>query len=179
MQRKTKEDIKIYPKDVKFDIVPTDLWKDPKGKLWHPLHEDKARYQNATHTVCLECGNNDSEYKGGKCSKCRSNNEMLKYLSITKTTSDFPVSLDGNEFFWDECDLMEYLEENDLKIDHLFIYGCEKATFRELNLDYWDEQSQEDGTLPNILEELVKEFNEKLKDIEGYWFCDYKTRFVL
>lgn len=179
MERKTKEQgQKVFPHDVKFERVATDLWRDPKGKLWHPLQEARARYENATHTMCKTCGQKDAKYKGGNCSDCINKFQWDKYLAITRTTSDFPVSLDGDQWFWDAGELEEYLEENETKVEDLFLYGCEQIPFQQLDLCYWDDQTKEDGELPATLENLVNEFNEKLKGIPGYWFCDYKTRYV-
>ncbi len=172
-----KEQKIVYPEQVVFEKVLFEMIRDGNGKLWAPYLEERARHENATHTICSACKTKTAEFKGGVCRGCREALNKEKYLKLP-VSSEFPISLDGDRFIWDEGELEDYLEENECSVEELFLYGCEQNPFMELDDCWWDDQKTEDGELPKALSDLVAQFNEKLKEIPGYWFCDYKTRYV-
>ncbi|WP_018629215.1 hypothetical protein [Niabella aurantiaca] len=170
------ESKKIYPEDVVLEPVKLDCLKAPNGKIYAHYFKDRAIYDNITHTKCKTCGINDSEYKGGDCFSCRSKKARERYMALP-TTSEFPICDDDNHFFWDEGDLEEYLEDNDLEMEDMYLYAAERKPFIPLDYEYWSDQSTEDGELPSKMEALIDDFNKKLKDIPGLYFQNEKLRY--
>ena len=141
-------------------------WVDRHGRYFGS-DERTARWSGCTHITC-ECGNvTKKEY--AVCSQCRAENAIERYEKKEKIHWDgkTPLYSDAmDEYFMDEDELRDFLEEHVTTINSLRLLICEPVYLRHIESDYFcDELSEYDDDLPNGLEEALKEFNNRLDDI--------------
>ncbi|MDA3614699.1 hypothetical protein [Polluticaenibacter yanchengensis] len=168
---------KIYPEDVKLEPVNVTLYKAENGILYHESKLDKARQDNCNVRKCSICLENDTEHKWRVCDDCMHKEQLAKYKAISKTTSDYPCII-GDQYFFDQGELEEYFEENDLNPSDAIIYGCKQRSYPFLDENYYEEYTNENGELPEKLQAIINDFNMKLKDVPMLWYEDSETKFI-
>jgi hypothetical protein len=138
--------------------------------------ERMARYRGATHTRC-ECGNVIKMRTYTSCDECRRKKEVENYnkLPFREYDGDLTVTWDGDTYFRDEDELLEYLEDNEL--DEIDLLYCEKNEWMEIPYDFWADIMPEDmDELPKKLEEALDTFNKVLKELPPCSYSPSKIR---
>ena len=137
--------------------------------------EQTARYRGSTHTKC-ECGNIIKTRSYNKCETCRNKISFENYtkLPFRKYMGEPVVDYDGDEYFFSEEQLVDYLYENDLtEIDLLF---CDENNWQEIEPDYWCDCMIEDGELPLELEKAMEALNEVIRNLPAALYSPSKIR---
>jgi hypothetical protein len=169
--------------DTDPDIVEfrTDVsgWVSKKGDLFFGKDERAARYHASTHTKC-SCG--EVIVKGWyKCSKCITEAKTEHYWKLPLEVWDYkkPIcTYDGEHYFFDEGDLIDFLEENP-EVNPLLVI-CKPNYASEIPLDFWEDAQTEDGELPDELIKKLTEFNKFIATLEplSYSPSQIRTQYI-
>lgn len=159
----------------------TDLegWTGP-DRLYYGKGEEgerRARYGNSTHRKC-ECG--EIFPKNSFCRVCSEKKYKENFLKLEEVEWDGESMMcerNGDIFFSDMDEVLEYCEENAIKIEDLELMLCEKSVnISQVNIDELNEEYvTEDGRgvsdwHPEIAEK-VKELNELIRNTKPkLWF---------
>jgi len=164
----------LYSSDeaAKF-VTGIEGWVSKNGHFWGE-NEHMARYEGCTHIDCDDCGK-PIEVRGYTiCDECRLKKSIEKYHSMPKLKWDGEAPLysdSGDEYFFDEDSLLDYLSENDCSIESLRLIVCEPEKFREIESDHFCDELPEDGELPSSLEIALEELNKVIrKQPPSAWF---------
>ena len=138
-------------------------WVDRHGRFWGD-DERMARWSGCTHEQC-SCGNMHS--KGWTCcEKCRDDKRREKFDALEKVEWDgeTPITLDnGDEYFFCEDDLRDYLEENEININDLQFRLCQPVPMPVLDESYFLEQLHEGAELPDDIANAIAELNQLIR----------------
>lgn len=124
-------------------------------------NEHLARYAGSTHSKC-ECGNTMS--RGWlKCDECRAqrSNERYQALEFQEWNGEPVVEYDNDQYFFDEDDLREYIEEHESNELQFVICEPNIAPYIE---EYALDLLPEDLYIDDIAPELAK----MIGDINDY-----------
>ena len=142
------------------------------------LKEDKAREDGSTHNHC-ECGNEKDKFRGicGSCSSQKSQKHFETLPIVDWDGKSMMCEHDGDRFFSDIEDVMEYLEDNDIPIEEAQIMLCEKqckilpVNIDELNDEYCTEDGEGVSHYHPEIAKKVDELNKLIKSTEPkLWF---------
>lgn len=132
--------------------------------LYYGKDEHIARWAGCTHIKC-ECGGiREKNYT--VCEDCRRKNSNDRYNALPFVKWDGVTPLtewDGDKYFFDEDDIAEYCEDNEMKSSDLMLVICDPVYLSQIREDYWCDDLPEEGELPPAIEKLVKELNEAIK----------------
>jgi hypothetical protein len=138
------------------------------------LNEEKAREHGATHNYC-DCGNEKIKYRT-KCDACSYESRKDRFLNLEEVEWDgesMMAEYDGDMFFSDIGDVMDYLEDNDIPVEEAQIVLCEKQlNIMPIDIDELNEDCADingDGVshyYPEIAKK-VDELNELIKSTES------------
>ena len=153
-------------------------WVSSEGRFWGN-DEHMARYSGCTHSLC-ECGKQMSKVYT-KCVDCRNaaSNERYLALPFKEYDGSYVCDRSGENYFWDEDDIISYMDNGDLtEIELLF---CEPQPYQKVDSEYWTDGLPEDGEIAPKLEEALKVLNaviEKLPPI-SYYPSKVRTSYIL
>jgi hypothetical protein len=139
-------------------------WVSSTGRFWG-TDEHMARWEGCTHIKC-ECGGY-SEKGYTKCEECREKAVRERYnaLPAKKWEGEFVYSHACDRYFFSEDDLLEYLEDEELKMDDLKLVVCEPNYLRPLEIpsdEFPDDQEYED-VISKELRDALDSLNELIK----------------
>jgi len=168
----------VYHKDLKLSG-----WVGGNGEFYGK-DENMARYCNSTHRKC-ECG--QIHGKGWTCcEKCReiNRNERFEKLQVMEAgTWGYPiVTFDGEEYFWDSEAMIEYCVSAGIKPSELRLCSTERATFPEIDDDYFQDvyaEDQDQDDLPDAVIDAIVAFNEVMKNNEPNCWTQADSRIQL
>lgn len=144
-------------------------WVSKDGRFWGD-NEHMARYSGCTHVLCSKCKKEYVERGRTKCKKCQHTDYINAYSKMPYKDWDgvTPITLyDSDEYFMDIDDLFFYTEENEVNPKDLMLVLCDPIYPRLLDTDYWeDDLPDPDYDIPEELERLISEFNERVKKID-------------
>ena len=173
----TEQKIILYdsPEAAKPHRLEKDGWATPDGH-WYE-NEDIARYHGCTHKRC-ECGGIMS--KGyTKCEKCREKIESEAYLKLEFKEWDGKTPLaiyQSDEYFFDEDQLFDYCEENEITSSELQLVICRPNYLRQLDYDLWCDDLGEEQELPEELASMITQINEYCETHSINWIpSEYRT----
>lgn len=171
-----EEKIIMYDSDEAATKVQIWAWKDSKGS--YHLNENTARYRGSTHKKC-ECGElmRVGFTRCEKCSEKLSKENFLKH-PFKEWDLDSPVCTDyGQEYFFSEEEVIEYLEENDLEEIDLLI--ATPLDFSEVSEDYWADELGEEGELPEEMKKALDALNKIIREqtTSLYWPSNIRTHY--
>lgn len=154
----------MYASDEAAQLKTVTGWVSSTGRFWGK-DEHMARWDGSTHFIC-ECGKT-ARKSYTKCDDCIAQKRREAYLKLPEQPyMGEPICLaDGDEYFFSEDELIEYLEDNELEADEVSLLFCEPNYLPELDLDYFQDVMAEDAEYPDKLVSLVNEFNKSLKEI--------------
>lgn len=137
-------------------------WASANGLFYADEHT--ARWAGCTHVKC-ECGK-WTEKMYTKCEDCRIRRRKERYeaLPFQAWDTEQPIcSFDGQHYFFDEEELIEHCEENEINPDDLLLVICEPNYMREVYWDHWEDVWPEDRNLPEVVEKALIELNKAIR----------------
>lgn len=135
-----------------------------RGGFFCGQDEEMARYRGCTHKTC-ECGK-PMEKEWLRCEECRWNAKRKKYLALPYEEYDgkkYVVDWDGDQYFWSEEDLIEYMDENDIEEIDLLI--CQPVCYQTIDSETVASDAHEDWEPDKELLEKIEEFNKYLQTL--------------
>lgn len=162
-----------------FEKVNMDLFQTKDGRLF--VKETAARSHASTHKRCT-CGEVMPKFRI-RCDKCSAITRADEYKKKPYQEWDGKTPLylyDDDKYFFDESDIEDYLEENELEPEDLQLVICTPNYLRTIDYDLWEDVLAEDQELPDWLIEKVEELNALIKTkgsiswSPGRYRTDYK-----
>lgn len=178
MNKIKENEIVLYSDDTAAQIKTVTGWVSRDGRFWGN-DEHMARYSGCTHRKC-ECGN-VIERGYIKCGSCSNKENEVRYFKMP-----FKV-WDGNSavycetcehYFFNEDELVEYCEENNILLLDLRLVICEENYFNEVDYEYWNDilPDDSDGDLPKELEDALAALNSVIKTLPAASYAPGKYR---
>lgn len=152
-------------------------WVSRDGRFWGK-DEHMARYTGCTHVVCQSCGA-VIEKSYLKCESCRWKTSVEKWAALPFMAWDGVAPLctwDGEDYFFTEHDLIDYLEENRLEGKDLMLVICEPITYREIDYGMLADDAHEDWEPPKKLVDAVEKVNALLRELPPHSYTVGKIR---
>lgn len=153
-------------------------WVSKDGRFWG-TDERAARYDGCTHVKC-ECGN-ITEKGWLKCDSCRHKADIEKYNSFPFREWDKkePVySYAADKYFFEESDLEEYCDEEEVDPKDLRLVLCNPNYLSEVELD--GAELPEDTDLEDVVDKellaMVAALNDKIRQQNPISYCPGRTR---
>jgi hypothetical protein len=142
-------------------------WVSADGHWYN--NEQIARRAGATHIHCEECGEIIPKRGYVICEKCRDKENKERYYAMPEGewVSGAPITMmDGDMFFWDEDDILEYVYNVDgTRIEDMRLVICEPTYAREIEPDEYYEY---DLPLEQKLEEVNEGLYKKIMEVNEY-----------
>lgn len=140
--------------------------------------ERLARYRGCTHVKCEECGSPCT--KGWlKCDSCRSHASQKRWAAFPHEEWDGkkPIYLwDGNQFFFSEDELIDWLYDNEANGDEVMLVICEPICYRPIDTETIAGDAHEDWEPSDELAQKINEFNAYLKTLPPHSYTVGKIR---
>lgn len=152
-------------------------WVSADGRFWGK-DEHMARYTGCTHVLCQGCGA-AIEKSYMTCEGCRHKAAVEKWAALPFMAWDGKSPLctwDGEDYFFTEEDLIDYLEENRLEGKDLMLVICEPLTYREIDYGMLADDAHEDWEPPKNLVEAVEKVNALLRKLPPHSYTVGKIR---
>lgn len=156
----------IFTESPEAAVFKTDIagWVSSKG-VFFGNNQSAARQNGATHMKCIQCGATIERSAFTLCDSCRAIKERDRYNNRPRQIwngIDLLYSETANEYY----SSLGEIEDDDIKSLRLVI--CKPYEYPPINpqdLLAWDEEN-----VPDDLERLMTEFNERLADMSsGRW----------
>lgn len=162
------EDVKImYDSPESARRVTVTGWRSRHGLFFGDgdQAERTARWSGCTHTRCEDCGTpTPKEYT--VCSGCHEKRAIARYNALPKQPWDGTTPLcmfDGDAYFFDRDELLDYCDDNDCTPDDLRLVLCQPIHLRAVDEDYWSDDLHEDGELPPEIRRAVDALNAAIR----------------
>ena len=136
-------------------------WISRNGRFYGDC-ESAARHDGCTHVYCGYC--NSLIPKSGLtiCKDCEEKKAIERYNAMPRKTWDRETPLyseSNDEYFQDEDDLNDFIEEHECSIESLRLIICEPNRFRMLDFSFFEDDTVDDGELPAELEAAIDVLN--------------------
>lgn len=157
----------IFPEDENSARYMPQIWGwvSSNGRFFGE-DEKLARWDGATHIHC-ECGEVIKK-QSALCKTCAEKRQDEIYNKKAKKLWDgeSPMVLFNTDlYFCSSEDVLEYCEELDININELKLMLCEPIIASPINPeDYYYDVLSDDGDIPDELQEIFDELNEKLNE---------------
>lgn len=162
-------------------------WVSANGRFWGN-DEDMARFDGATHRQCKQNPEHPIHSVRGYCSVCHEENRAKVFAKMpVKPWSGEPlVIFDGDQYFFDEDSLLDYLLDEDVDIAELRLCICEPNMPREIDpADLFCDDLPEDGEIRDgdllaafeFLNEMIRK-SEPLSWSEGKYAAQLPQSFL-
>lgn len=166
-----EEKIIMFESDEAAQMKTVTGWVSADGRFYGN-DERAARYAGSTHSKC-ECGG--MVEKGWTiCETCRHKSAQERYLKLPYKDWDgkVPICLyDGDEYFWDEEKLLDYLYDHELNGSEVQLVFCDPVNYQSIDTETVAGDSHEDWEPSKELEEKIAEFNKYLATLPAHsWF---------
>lgn len=179
--QKIEEKIIMYDSAEAAQQITITGWVSGGDKRFWYKDEHMARWSGCTHLKC-ECGK-IMRKSYTKCDDCRHKLAAERYnaLPFKEWNGEPVVEWDGDKYFFNEEDLIEYCEENEIKeIDLLF---CIENNWRNIDEDYWADEMPDnaDGELPKELQLALNSLNSVINTLpaQSYSPSKIRTKYIL
>ncbi|MDL5036801.1 hypothetical protein QRD40_10630 [Comamonas sp. Y6] len=152
-------------------------WVSSDGKFWGK-DERLARYAGSTHHKCDKNPEHQPIANGNYCRECRKECLEQRWQDMPKeayTPEALPLHLyDTDRYFFDAEDLIDWLEENQIKPEDVRLTKCRPSYPEEIEPnEHFCDILPEDGEVPEDVREAFEKLNEVLKKSEPFsWFPD-------
>jgi hypothetical protein len=145
------------------------------GKLWPVKSRDKkwteadaekaARTCCSTNSPCFVCGVNRTRYPHHACDGCRAIRKRERWERCEVKPLEFPITIQDNDrWFFDEDDLLDYCDENNVEPGDLLLRIGKRHTPRFFDPgDFWYDDMPEDDDLTEGDSECA-DLTEKIND---------------
>lgn len=144
-------------------------------------NERIARYAGCTHRPCEDCGEPANKHYI-VCSSCRQKHQRGRYEALPVEEWDGePLCLyDGDEFFFDLDDIINFCEEHDLKPADLMLTDTRPEGLRRVDEDYWYDDLPEGVEVPDEVYDALEVLNKAITDVgDIVWWMSGKKWIVL
>lgn len=173
-----KQEQKImYDSDQAAQLKTVTGWMSADGRFFGK-DEHMARYCGCTHMLC-ECGN-EMKKGYGKCESCRRKKEQENYLNLPLVEWDGSTPLviyNDDKYFFDESDIADYCEINEVMPEDLRLCICEPNLFTGVDYEMWTDILPEDcDDLPKKLVEGIKVLNKLIGELPPASWSQGKKR---
>lgn len=137
-------------------------WVSRDG-MFYGKDERIARWAGCTHIVC-ECGK-PTPKSYTKCDECRAKAERARWLALPVVElSDGPFCVyQDDRYFWSLQDVYDHCYDQEIRPSDLMLVTCEPQYAREVDPDYWCDDTPEDGDLPADIEEALDALNKVIR----------------
>ncbi len=148
-------------------------WVSSDGRFFGK-DENLARFAGSTHKKC-DCGNLMS-ISYTKCENCRRKSDLERYnkLPFEPFTGQYVCERDGDKYFFDEDEIIDYMEENN--VEEIDLLVCIPVEYSPLQYEDIAGDAHEDWEPEKELIELVKSFNEALSKFPPHSWMPGKIR---
>lgn len=150
-------------------------WVSANGRYWGK-DEHMARYDGCTHKKC-ECGN-ATEKSWIRCEECRHKSDVERFNKLPFKEWDESENVctwDGDKYFFHVDDVIEYMEENDLKEIDLLI--CEPIEYSLIDFEQITGSEVHEDWEPEVeLEKAVNKLNKVIKELKPHSWQPGKIR---
>ena len=159
-------------------------WVSRDGHFWGK-DERMARYSGSTHKICDKNPEHGVVEQRSWCRQCHNEAMEKRWNEMPKTAytpESFPLHLyDTDRYFFDEVDLMEWLEENKINPVDVRLTKCKPSYPDQIDPDeHFCDILPEDGEVPEDVREAFEKLNEVLKRSEPLsWLHDDKQGITL
>ena len=165
-------------------IQTVTSWISSDGRLWGK-DERMARYAGSTHRQCENNPDHPPVANNDSCRQCRKARKEQQWQDMPKeayTPVAFPLHLyDTDQYFFNAEDLVDWLEEKNIKPEDVHLTKCKPSYPDQINPDeHFCDILPEDGEVPEDVREAFEKLNEVLKKSEPFsWFPDEKQGVTL
>lgn len=146
-------------------------WVSSDGRFFGK-DENLARYAGCTHKKCDSCDNYAN--KGWiYCEDCRRKRAAERWEALPHQYWDGKTAIctwDGDKYFFDEGELMDWLDENELNGSDVHLVFCESIEYRQIEYGYWGEDAHEDWEPPKKLVEAVERLNKVIRELKPHTY---------
>lgn len=148
-------------------------WISSNGRFWSK-DEHMARWDGCTHVKCA-CGNYVDKMWTA-CNDCRDKHKQEMFEKMPKVLWDYqtPICIyDTDQYFFDEQELLDYCDDEDLKPEDLQLVLCKEEPRHKLNAaEFLEDSVHEDWDPSEDIEKAVVAFNEAVaKDKYPTWWA--------
>lgn len=176
MENLKEEKIIMYDSNEAAQYKTVSGWVSSDGRFFGK-DEHMARFAGSTHSKC-ECGN-VKKRSYTKCESCIAKMVKERYNALEFRTWDgaSPLCLyNDDKYFFDESEVSDYLEENDLAPEDLMLVMCKPVYAKQIQTDYWEDEMPEDYDLPTELQKKVDEINSFIQTLAPLSYIESKLR---
>ncbi|WP_445494636.1 hypothetical protein [Photorhabdus sp. SF281] len=149
------EKIIMYDSEEAASIKTVTGWVAKNGSFWGD-DEHTARYSGSTHRKCKNNPEHPIFRRNDYCSICREekNNEEFNAMERKEWDWETPIVIfNTDQYLWNECDLLEYCDENNVSPQELKLVICEPNFPDEIDGEYYFRNDlPDDGELPAELQ---------------------------
>mgnify|MGYP000963320145 FL=1 len=142
-------------------------WISRHGRFYGDC-ESAARYEGCTHVYCESCNAAIPKHGMTICKDCEEKKDIEKYNAMPrkKWDGETPLYSESNdEYFQDEDDLNYFIEEHECSIESLRLIICEPNRFRMLDCSFFEDDTVDDGELPEELEVAIAALNSVIETL--------------
>lgn len=161
------------------DGTEKDLWIASSGAGFPDEHT--ARWSGCTH---VQCGCGQWHKKSWTlCDSCRAKKARERYLALPAKEYDgsYVALYDDDTYFWNEEEILDYCEENEVKKEDLELVFCEPNKLQEIDYDQWNDilpYDSDGGEFSQELHDAVKKLNEVIRNHKPVSWMPGKVRVV-
>ncbi len=156
--------ILITSDEVAKFVTNIEGWIDRHGRFWGK-DEHMARWSGCTHIICPECGRSTPKHYT-ICDVCREEKAIERYESKERKQWDGNIPLYSeavDEYFSNQDDLNDYLENHECTVQSLRLIICEPVYLRQVNEDYFYDEFPEDEDIPSDVANALEDLNETIR----------------
>lgn len=142
-----EEKVVMYESPEAASIQTVTGWVDPSGRFWGK-DEHMARYCGSTHRHCAKSPDHPIHATNGWCEDCRAESRAAKFDAMPKRVwgGEVITEYDGDQYFFDEEDLRDYLIEHEIDLGDLKLVFCTPNYARQIDPnDHFCDDLPEDG----------------------------------
>lgn len=142
-----EEKVVMYESPEAASIQTVTGWVDPSGRFWGK-DEHMARYCGSTHRHCAKSPDHPIHATNGWCEDCRAESRAAKFDAMPKRVwgGEVITEYDGDQYFFDEEELRDYLIEHEIDLGDLKLVFCAPNYARQIDPnDHFCDDLPEDG----------------------------------
>ncbi|WP_339518876.1 hypothetical protein [Pseudomonas proteolytica] len=164
-----EEKVVMYESPQAASIQTVTGWVGDDGRFWGK-DEHMARWCGATHRQCEKNPEHPIHAIRSYCQKCHDESRKAKFaaMPVREWSGEPLVIFDGDQYFFDEDSLRDFLVDSDIDLADLQLCICEPNMPREIDpSDVFSDDLPEDGEIRD--QQLVAAFellNEMIRQSE-------------
>ncbi|WP_443692052.1 hypothetical protein ACRZ5O_22755 [Pseudomonas protegens] len=182
-----EEKVVMYESPEAASIQTVTGWVAADGRFWGK-DEHMARWCGATHRRCEKNPDHPIYEIRSSCHQCHEERRQAKFaaMPIKEWAGEPLVIFDGDEYFFDEDSLRDYLIDRDVDLADLQLCICEPNMPREIDpSDLFIDDLPEDGEIRDqqliaafeLLNEMIRQ-SEPLSWSQGEFAASLPQSFI-